>query len=567
MPTVEVTRGRTVKPIAPGTTQISPGAFGAESQATARLAREIGAFGATVAGAIRKAESLRAARDIQQGTDAYEKMLDENALWQTTEKDYTQWAPHFLAAHDKKAEEISDGMSPLALQSFKPYMDRQRQANHTTIQVDAHRQGAREWTAGLPTETQQNADMWIVDPEGADRRWEDNLNIWDSAGLLTKDGPGSREGLNRARVMVKAQTYAQRYPELAAAYLKDNDQKKNKDAMLDTGLFTKADLKLLSSTDMEALQQDARQNLKFRQAQVKAVEVQAQEELEREQTEKLNEAYEFAAVGKLKPAIDTILASKHGGEWKNKAINILEDTVTSIEKGGKNFFEDDGSDAKKAELTTKAMQGRLTLGELDEWHGRKDGISTATYKSLAGEIGKGDDELSVGLKQRFTDLESLLSVETETPAKEKISDKRLTRLGITGERGIRLAKAGGITSKQYQDGNQALWNAYRQDPTIATDSTKLETVWNDVVLPAMFSTVDQETGGSFWDRFRWLGVPAITTAAGTGGSMLETARLGKAVIGGVRAGKAARPKREALLGQEEAQEMTDEELRAIAGAK
>jgi hypothetical protein len=495
MPVVEVTRGRTVKGTLPGATQISPGAFGAESQATARLAREIGAFGATVAGAIRKAESLRAARDIQQGTDAYEKMLDENALWQTTEKDYTQWAPHFLAAHDKKAEEISDGMSPLALQSFKPYMDRQRQANHTTIQVDAHRQGAREWTAGLPVEVQQNADMWIVDPEGADRRWEDNLNIWDSAGLLTKDGPGSREGLNRARVMVKAQTYSQRYPELAAAYLKDNDQKKNKDAMLDTGLFTKADLKLLSSTDMEALQQEARQNLKFRQAQVKAVEVQAQEELEREQTEKLNEAGKFAEVGDLKTAIDTILASRHGTEWKNKAINILGDTVTSIENGGKNFFEEDGSSEKVAELYQMFYAGKLTQGELDKWQGRKDGISTTTYARLSDKVrtSKTSPEkvTSKGLEQRYKDLATMRGLSL---GKATTADQRQKKADAEA-RGFKA-----ISSRQYHAGVQALRAGEVRDPEVATDPDKLQDLWEKEVLPAMFGAPSEpEKTDSFFD--------------------------------------------------------------------
>jgi len=211
----------------------------------------------------------------------------------------------------------------------------------------------------------------------------------------------------------------------------------------------------------------------------KAYKYETDTAIEQAQTAKANEA--FAVItphmengeqvqGNYAGAQQIIINSQFDSDWKNTQLNMLDSVYNSLANGKKNPLLVDGSLEKKKELTTKAVEGTLTLKELNKWHGQPNGISTATYTQLATKIAKPDD-YSLGVKAYFDEMQ-------------------------------RMARDGDISMLGYHTATTMLNQALHDRPDLNNDPIALATYYDEELAPVMFGVAEE---GGFWKNvLNWM---------------------------------------------------------------
>ena len=527
MPTVDVSSAR-VRSQSINTVKLPAGAFQAEFRALEQSGRATSALGGTIATIGNKLQSASDARSMNAALLKAQQYDDTFSADMLKDTDYATQAERYTQGFDAATLGLDEDLSPRAQQELRNRLSLRKSRGSTRAKADAHLNLAREERANAALHDQRSVDDESNEASDKMRQlfrneYKANLNRLEANGQLAATGRWSREGRWRNRTMTKAQSFSARRPGEMALVLE------SKASMAESGLFDDTEIDSLTDEDVRTLLENAQREDAFEQLQRRTRQQDAKAKLEVEQRKTANAAYAKATPdtqtgepGDLAGAIGDVRRAPYDAEWKIAQIDKLKKGVEQLEKEpDNNPWLKDGSPEKKAELTSMRWTGSLTQTELDEWHGRTDGISTSTYNALSKEIAQSPEETSVGLKQRFADLKNLQSVPSATKATKQAAAQLATRLGLSGAQATEVIGLAGITSKQFQVGSQALTTWAEQHPDDTNDANKVDAAWSEVVLPAMFDTPDEDTGLTWWDRM-WAGQSLRSAPPGFTGQAFGT---------------------------------------------
>jgi hypothetical protein len=277
--------------------------------------------------------------------------------------------------------------------------------------------------------------------------------------------------------------------------------------MEQSGLFDETEMASITDEDIRQLHSEATRQQSFARTAQRAVDAEKAAKLEIAQRVKANEAYAHASAGDFTQASLVINNSPYDSDWKIAQNSKMSQAVKHFQETQENSFEVDTDKDLRATLWSKVFQGTATKRELDDAQGA--GISTSTYVAMMTKLQSGPAEDNVYIKQRLDDIDSLLSVPTETKGKKTLAAQQLVRLGVPEHARAGIIAVGGITSFVQSVGRKALTEWAVANAADAKDPAKIEKAWLEIVLPKMFTTPDPQTGRSWLDHWitRFVGGP------------------------------------------------------------